>query len=124
MILRWAEALLTVAAVESGAITSIAVSSDHNTVAGGHANGSIFTWDITRAARPFLSIPHLDASQVQNRTMDGHMPNVAITSLGFLGTRRTALVSADDRGMAFAHLATRGTGALGRTVKTTRILGR
>jgi len=52
------------------------------------------------------------------------MPNVAITSLGFLGTRHTAVVSADDRGMAFAHLATRGTGAFGRTVKTTRILGR
>lgn len=34
------------------------------------------------------------------------------------------MVSADDRGMAFAHLATRGTGALGRIVKTTRILGR
>jgi len=112
------------AAVESGAITSVAVSADHTTVAGGHANGSIFTWDTSRAARPFLHIPHLDASQVQNRTVDGHMPNVAITSLGFLGTRHTALVSADDRGMAFAHLATRGTGALGRSVKTTRILGR
>ena len=49
---------------------------------------------------------------------------MAITHLGFLGTRHTALVSADDRGMAFSHLATRGTGALGRTVKTTRILGR
>lgn len=49
---------------------------------------------------------------------------MAVTHLGFLGTRRTALVSADDRGMAFSHLATRGTGALGRTVKTTRILGR
>ena len=52
------------------------------------------------------------------------MPDVAITHLGFLGTRHTALVSADDRGMAFSHLATRGTGALGRAVKTTRILGR
>lgn len=44
--------------------------------------------------------------------------------LGFLGTRRTALVSADKRGMAFSHLATRGMGAVARTVKTTRILGR
>lgn len=61
---------------------------------------------------------------MQNLTADGHIPNVAVTHLGFLGTRRTALVSADDRGMAFSHLATRGTGALGRTVKTTRILGR
>ena len=111
-------------AAESGAITSVAVSADHTTVAGGHANGNIFTWDISRPARPFLSIPHLEESQGHKPGVDGHMPNVAITHLGFLGTRHTALVSADDRGMAFSHLATRGTGAFGRTVKTTRILGR
>ncbi|KAM0335359.1 hypothetical protein ACHAQA_000404 [Verticillium albo-atrum] len=111
-------------AVESGAITAIAISADHSTIAGGHANGSIFTWDTSRASRPFLHIPHLDPSQMQNRTTDGHVPKVAVTHLGFLGTRHTALVSADDKGMAFSHLATRGTGALGRTVKTTRILGR
>lgn len=112
-------------AVESGPITSVAVSADHTTIAGGHASGSIFTWDTTRgAARPFLSIPPLDSSQLQNRTGDGHLSKVAITHLGFLGIRHTALVSADDRGMAFSHLATRGTGALGRSVKTTRILGR
>ncbi|KAI8241429.1 Vacuolar protein sorting-associated protein 8-like protein [Colletotrichum sp. SAR 10_96] len=111
-------------AVESGAITAIAVSADHTTIAGGHANGSIFTWETNRASRPFLSIPHLDQSQLENRTMDGHLPGVAVTHLGFLGTRHTALVSADDRGMAFSHLATRGTGSLGRTIKTTRILGR
>ncbi|RDA88858.1 hypothetical protein CP532_5395 [Ophiocordyceps camponoti-leonardi (nom. inval.)] len=111
-------------AVESGPVTSIAVSADHTTIAGGHANGNIFTWDTSRAARPFLSIPHLHESQVQSLSADGHVPNVSVIHLGFLGTRHTALVSADDRGMAFSHLATRGTGALGRTVKTTRILGR
>ncbi|RDA92901.1 hypothetical protein CP533_3841 [Ophiocordyceps camponoti-saundersi (nom. inval.)] len=111
-------------AVESGPVTSIAISADHTTIAGGHANGNIFTWDTSRAARPFLSIPHLHDSQVQSLSADGHVPNVSVIHLGFLGTRHTALVSADDKGMAFSHLATRGTGALGRTVKTTRILGR
>ncbi|ODA76098.1 hypothetical protein RJ55_08381 [Drechmeria coniospora] len=111
-------------AVESGAVTAIAVSADHTTVAGGHANGSIFTWDTAKAARPFLTIPHIDEAQAQSRSADGHVTNMAVVHLGFLGTRHTALVSADDRGMAFSHLATRGTGALGRTVKTTRILGR
>ncbi|KAM4058467.1 golgi CORVET complex core vacuolar protein 8 domain-containing protein [Hirsutella rhossiliensis] len=111
-------------AVESGPVTSIAISADHTTIAGGHANGSIFTWDTSRAARPFLTIPHLDGAQEQNRTADGHVANVSVVHLGFLGTRHTALVSADDRGMAFSHLATRGAGALGRTVRTTRILGR
>ncbi|KAF6529904.1 hypothetical protein HZS61_001216 [Fusarium oxysporum f. sp. conglutinans] len=111
-------------AVESGPITAIAISADHTTIAGGHASGNIFTWDTGRASRPFLTIPHLEPSQLQNRTADGHVPDVAITHLGFLGTRHTALVSADNKGMAFSHLATRGTGALGRTVKTHRILGR
>lgn len=111
-------------AVESGAITSIAISGDHTTVGGGHADGSIFTWDTSRPAKPFLHIPPLDAAHPGHRTVDGHLPGVAITHLGFLGTRHTALVSANDRGMAFSHLATRGTGSFGRTVKTTRILGR
>ncbi|TGJ86917.1 hypothetical protein E0Z10_g1852 [Xylaria hypoxylon] len=111
-------------AVESGPITSIAISADHTTIGAGHANGSIFTWDTSRASRPFLHIPPMDSSQTQHRTMDGHISNVAVTHIGFLGTRHTALVSADDRGMAFSHLATRGTGSLGRTVKTMRILGR
>ncbi len=115
---------LTVLAVESGAVTSIAISADHLVVAGGHANGSIFTWETARPARPFLHIPSLEPEQMINRNLDGHIPNVAIRHLGFLGTRHTALVSADDRGMAFSHLATRGLGAVGRVVKTTRILGR
>lgn len=116
--------LIIITAVESGTVTAVAISADHTTVAGGHANGNIFTWDTSRASRPFLFIPHLDATQVENKTADGHVPNAAVIHLGFLGTRHTALVSADDRGMAFSHLASRGTGALGRTVRTTRILGR
>ncbi|KAH0556765.1 hypothetical protein GP486_005448 [Trichoglossum hirsutum] len=109
---------------ESGAITALATSADHSTLAGGHANGSIFTWELTRSARPFLQIPPLSASQLENRKVDGHAPGVSIIHVGFLGTRHTALVSADDRGMAFSHLATRGLGAVARTIKTTRILGR
>lgn len=102
----------------------MAVSADHTTIAGGHANGDVFTWDTSRASRPFLTIPHLEETQEVDRNADGHVPNVAVIHLGFLGTRHTALVSADDHGMAFSHLATRGTGPLGRTVRTTRILGR
>ena len=49
---------------------------------------------------------------------------MSVIHIGFLGTRHTALVSADDNGMAFSHLATRGMGAVGRVVRTTRILGR
>lgn len=111
-------------AIESGAITSLAISADHTTVAGGHASGNIFTWEIARSAKPFLHIPPLDRRQLESRQSDSHVSDVAVLHLGFLGTRHTALVSADEGGMAFSHLATRGLGAVGRTVKTTRILGR
>lgn len=69
-------------------------------------------------------MPPIPANQVETRTSDGHIAGSTVIHVGFLGTRRTAIVSADTRGMAFSHLATRGTGSLGRTVKTTRILGR
>lgn len=98
------------------------MSADHSTVACGHASGHIFTWEIARPAKPFLHIPPIDRKQTPN--MDGHCLENAILHLGFLGTRHTALVSADEKGMAFSHLATRGMGAILRSVRTSRILGR
>lgn len=109
-------------AVESGAVTSISISADHSTVAGGHASGHIYTWELAKPAKPFLHIPPIDKRRTPDA--DGHVTDMAILHLGFLGQRHTALVSADDEGMAFSHLATRGMGIVARTVKTTRILGR
>ncbi|KAI9806905.1 MAG: Vacuolar protein sorting-associated protein 8 [Piccolia ochrophora] len=111
-------------AVECGPITSLAISADNTNIAGGHANGSIMTWDLAKSARPFLILSPLEKSELVNRKVDGHLRGSPILHLSFLGTRHTALVSADDRGMSFSHLATRGLGAVGRMVKTTRILGR
>lgn len=110
-------------AVESGAITSLAISADYSTVAGGHASGNIFTWEIARPAKPFLSITAVTQADRANEA-EGHIADRSVLHIGFLGTRHTALVSADDGGMAFSHLATRGFGAMGRSVKTTRLLGR
>lgn len=105
-------------------MTALAISADHSTLAGGHADGSIFTWEISRPNKHFLHIPPIPSNEVDLRRSDGHVSGTAVTHVGFLGTRRTALVSADDHGMAFSHLATRGMGAVGRIVRTTRILGR
>ncbi|KAF1808720.1 hypothetical protein P152DRAFT_443384 [Eremomyces bilateralis CBS 781.70] len=111
-------------AIECGPVTSLAISADHSTVAGGHASGHIFTWELSRPGKPFLHIPPLERSRIAERRGDGHVADASVIHVGFLGTRHTALVSADNGGMAFSHLATRGLGAVGRTVKTTRILGR
>jgi hypothetical protein len=115
---------LGTAAVESGSITSLAISADHTTIAVGHATGHIFTWELGRPAKPFLHIFPIPNDQITNRGSDSHVAGSAVVHVGFLGTRHTALVSADNRGMAFSHLATRGFGAVARTVKTARILGR
>ncbi|KAF2719979.1 hypothetical protein K431DRAFT_286295 [Polychaeton citri CBS 116435] len=112
-------------AAESGAVTALAIAADYSTIAAGHAGGSIFTWEINKPAKPFLVIPPLSKDVIgKAQHVDGHIAGSAILHIGFLGTRHTALVSADSSGMAFSHLATRGMGAIARTVKTTRLLGR
>jgi hypothetical protein len=114
-------------AVESGSVTALSISADHSIVASGHATGHIFTWEVARPAKPFLQILPLTESQLEHQRADGphgHVLGSAVVHLGFLGTRHTALVSADNCGMAFSHLATRGLGAVARVVKSARILGR
>lgn len=115
---------LTLVAVECGSITALAASADHTTIAGGHSQGHIFTWELAKPTRPFLTIPPQSLPVLEARKVDGRIEGVSVLHLGFLGTRHTALVSADGKGMAFSHLATRGFGAIVRIVKTTRILGR
>jgi hypothetical protein len=112
-------------AAECGSVTSLAIAADYSTLAAGHANGYIFTWEINRPARPFLQIPPISLSVMQQpHHPDGHVADRAILHIGFLGTRHTALVSADSGGMAFSHLATRGLGPVTRSIKSTRLLGR
>lgn len=112
-------------ATECGSVTSLAIAADYSTIASGHANGYIFTWEVNRPARPFLQIAPLARSVLQQpQHPDGHLHDCAILHVGFLGTRHTALVSADAGGMAFSHLATRGLGPVARSIQTTRLLGR
>ncbi|KAK0902448.1 Vacuolar protein sorting-associated protein 8 [Friedmanniomyces endolithicus] len=112
-------------ATECGSVTALSIAADYSTVVAGHANGHIFTWEVSKPARPFLQIPPLDRGIVQQQQHpDGHVVDCAILHVGFLGTRHTALVSADAAGMAFSHVATRGLGPVVRVVKTTRLLGR
>lgn len=112
-------------ATECGSITALAIAADYSTIAAGHANGHVFTWEINRPSQPFLRIPPIASSSLQqSKRADGHVEGTAILHIGFLGTRHTALVSADAGGMAFSHLASRGLGPVTRSIKTTRLLGR
>ncbi|KAF1819630.1 uncharacterized protein K489DRAFT_325912 [Dissoconium aciculare CBS 342.82] len=111
--------------VECGAVTALAIAADFSTVASGHADGHIFTWEINRPAQPFLQIPPIDRSALESpQHEDGHVRDCAILHIAFLGTRHTAIVSADSGGMAFSHIASRGLGPVTRTINSTRLLGR
>jgi vacuolar protein sorting-associated protein 8 len=116
--------LLTALAVECGPVTSLAISEDSTSIAVGHAEGHIFTWELAKPSRPFLHIPPPSIHAPLEKGPDGHRSGASVIHVGFLGFRHTALVSADGSGMAFSHLATRGMGSIGRTVRTTRVLGR
>ncbi|MCJ1334773.1 Vacuolar protein sorting-associated protein 8 [Bachmanniomyces sp. S44760] len=111
-------------AVESGAVTSLAISADHTMVAGGHASGSIFTWDVSRAAKPSVHISPTELGRHRGSGPDGHVLGAAVVHIGFLGSRQNALVSADDKGMAFSHSISMGLAVVTRTARSTRILGR
>lgn len=112
-------------AAECGSVTALAISADYSTICAGHVTGHIFTWEVNRPARPFLHIPPIERAVLRSaQHPDGHVADHSILHIGFLGTRHTALVSADAGGMAFSHLASRGLGPVTRTVTSTRMLGR
>ena len=111
-------------ATECGSVTSVAISADHMIVAGGHSTGNILVWQLEKPKTPFLHIPPIDRIQISEKNVNGHVDGSAVLHIGFLGTKPTSLASADDKGMAFSHFASRGLGALGRSYITTRILGR
>ncbi|KAL9548901.1 hypothetical protein MBANPS3_005466 [Mucor bainieri] len=118
-------------AVEFGSVTSLAVSADHTTIACGHSQGYIVVWDIRKPAHPVRTIDPISASQVvgalsapqqQVPRKEGHVKGSSILHIGFVGVKKTDIVSGDDQGMAFYHALYKV--IMVNAVDTTRILGR
>ncbi|KAI9482584.1 Golgi CORVET complex core vacuolar protein 8-domain-containing protein [Zychaea mexicana] len=121
-------------AVEIGSVTSLAISADHTTIASGHSQGYIVVWDINKPANPVRIIDPIPASQAtkslnaqqhqQQQTLrkEGHVKGAAILHIGFVGVKKSDIVSGDDQGMAFYHVLYKV--VMVNAVDTTRILGR
>lgn len=114
-------------AVEVGAVTALAISSDHTTIASGHIQGSIIVWDISRPATPLRTIDPIFASSLPSSSAapnrkEGHLRGTAILHLGFAGVKRSEIVSGDNQGMAFYHVLYKV--VMVNATETTRILGR
>ncbi|KAF7726811.1 Vacuolar protein sorting-associated protein 8 [Apophysomyces ossiformis] len=124
----------TTRAVEVGSVTSLAISADHTTVACGHSQGYIVVWDVRKPSQPFRTIDPMPMNQVtstdaslatqqqQLSRKEGHVKGAAILHIGFVGVKKSEIVSGDDQGMAFYHVLYKV--VMINAVDTTRILGR
>ncbi|BGP00097.1 putative Late endosome to vacuole transport-related protein [Rhodotorula toruloides ATCC 204091] len=90
-------------AKEAGAVTALAVSQDHTFVAVGHENGSIHLYSLLKPSQPQRSVAAVTLPQVLTGRKEGHLIGSKICHLGFVGARHTAIVSSDDKGLAFYH---------------------
>ncbi|EGG10747.1 uncharacterized protein MELLADRAFT_33801, partial [Melampsora larici-populina 98AG31] len=81
----------------------IAISHDHTFVAVGHTMGYIYLYDLAKSKQPARSVIPTSMRLVQAGRSEGHLTGHRIIHLGFVGLRHTAIVSADESGLAFYH---------------------
>jgi hypothetical protein len=81
----------------------LALTQDQTFVASGHASGHIFLYNLSKPLVPVRSVPTTTLAAVASGRKEGHLANVRISSVGFVGARHTAIVSADENGLAFYH---------------------
>lgn len=87
----------------SHAVTSLALSHNATYLGVGHASGHIFLYDVQDARVPVRHVVPVHAVDVAAGKSEGHLVHTAITHLAFVGRRKTAIVSADQRGFCFFH---------------------
>ena len=107
-------------AVEAGGVTSVAISADHTFVLAGHANGSIFSWELRKPGSFARHIPPITMADTAKSS--GHLRDLLITHVDFIGARHSAFISADSSGMVFLHTFNRK--MLLSSVDSIRLLGR
>jgi hypothetical protein len=117
----------------------VAISADHTTIVCGHSQGHLIVWDIRKPQHPIRTIEPIPPNQTLSTTTltttatttanqagssrkEGHVRGAAILHVGFIGIKKSEIVSGDDQGMAFYHVLYKV--VMVNAVDTTRILGR
>ncbi|KAG0047133.1 Vacuolar protein sorting-associated protein 8 [Gryganskiella cystojenkinii] len=109
-------------ALEHGSVCSIAISSDNTYMVCGHSLGSIIVWNISKPSVPSRIIPPITKEVALSGRKLGHIRGAAVLNVGFIGIKRSEVVSADDQGMSFHHLLYKV--MMVNAVETTRLLGK
>ncbi|KAM0745686.1 hypothetical protein T439DRAFT_307526 [Meredithblackwellia eburnea MCA 4105] len=107
---------------ESGAITSLALSSDHTFLLTGHIAGHIHLYSLLAPTTPHRSVPPVLLPQILSGRKEGHLLGTRITNVGFVGARHSLVVSADEKGLSFGHELRRVMGL--KATDIVRLLGR
>jgi hypothetical protein len=114
--------LIQSAAKTVGPVTALALSHDHTYIASGHASGHIQLFELNKPQVLARFVTPITLSAAFSGRKEGHLSGTRISSVGFIAGRHTAIVSADDNGLAFYH-------SLGKVLfveasDTLRILGK
>ena len=86
-----------------GPVTALALSHDHTFVVSGHASGFILLYDLKLPRNPVRTVAPTTLKVVSTGRKEGHIVGSRIINIGFISTRHTGLVSADEMGLAFFH---------------------
>ncbi|CAL1707277.1 unnamed protein product [Somion occarium] len=86
-----------------GPVTALALSFDHTYIATGHATGHIQLFELSRPKTSARFVAPTSLAAVAAGTQEGHLLGSRINSIGFVAGRHTAIVSADETGLAFYH---------------------
>ena len=84
-------------------MTAVALSHDHTYVASGHASGHIQLFDLQTPQTPARFVAPTSVAAVTSGRQEGHLLGSRIVSIGFVAGRHTAIISADEKGLAFYH---------------------
>lgn len=87
----------------AGPVTALALSFDHTYVVSGHSSGFIQLYDLKTPNSPVRTVPPTTVLAISTGRKEGHIQGSRIVNVGFVAGRHTAIVSADEHGLAFYH---------------------
>ncbi|KAI6166140.1 Golgi CORVET complex core vacuolar protein 8-domain-containing protein [Pisolithus thermaeus] len=88
---------------DSGSVSALALSHDHTYVASGHDSGYVQLFNLKNPHSPVRIIAPASLPLVLSGKQEGHLAGSRIIDVAFVAGRHTAIISADDHGLAFYH---------------------
>ncbi|KAI6040298.1 Golgi CORVET complex core vacuolar protein 8-domain-containing protein [Pisolithus marmoratus] len=86
-----------------GPVSALALSHDHTYVASGHESGYVQLFNLKHPHSPVRTIAPAPLPLVLSGKQEGHLAGSCIVDVAFVAGRHTAIISADEYGLAFYH---------------------